>query len=467
MADHIIFVVNRLNNPLFIGCNIVKFDIPHINRLLNNAEIFPDIYTRSKSDGYIVSDHVLDLQVLSRLIWFERPGGHSVEAWSKKFGKHKPEIEIYDDPSMIEEYVRRCEADVDITKDIWETLKRHYLNPSFKSSIEVEHVMAIIAQEMETNGFGFNLTQAERLRTQIERELEILSNDIIAHVGDVVDEVRTYTLKRNKDGQLSAKTYEVLNGIDTGFQNGDKFYKTFYRPFNPGSPKDRIDFLNSCGWKPTDKTKTHKSCERELQDAAKRKDWAEVKRHQKRLERFTEYGWEVSEDNLETLPKDAPEAARKLTEWLTLNGRLTHLKTWLSCAAAGERPGEGIIHGGFLHIGAWTGRMSHHNPNQGNIFGIPHLPKGETIETVSPVMRVKLKYDKALRTLWKAKPGRILVGTDAEGIQLRVLAHYMNDPEYSFAVANGDKKDKTDVHNVNLRALGLSHITRDHAKTFI
>ena len=63
--------------------------------------------------------------------------------------------------------------------------------------------------------------------------------------------------------------------------------------------------------------------------------------------------------------------------------------------------------------------------------------------------------------------GCYLVGTDAEGIQLRVLAHLMKSEEYVHAIVSGKKEDETDIHNLNRKALGMSHVTRDMAKTFI
>ena len=52
-----------------------------------------------------------------------------------------------------------------------------------------------------------------------------------------------------------------------------------------------------------------------------------------------------------------------------------------------------------------------------------------------------------------------LVGVDASGLELRCLAHYMDDPEYTNIVLTGD------VHTANQQAAGLR--TRDQAKTFI
>lgn len=71
------------------------------------------------------------------------------------------------------------------------------------------------------------------------------------------------------------------------------------------------------------------------------------------------------------------------------------------------------------------------------------------------------------RGLWRVEEGNWLVGTDAEGIQLRILADLMQSDDYVHAIISGRKEDETDIHNLNKRALGLSHATRDMAKTFI
>lgn len=175
-----------------------------------------------------------------------------------------------------------------------------------------------------------------------------------------------------------------------------------------------------------------------------------------RGEKFSRYGWTCSEVNLSTLPEDAPEGARNLSEWLTLEGRRSSLVEWL-----GHVKDDGRIHGRFTHIGAWTGRMAHSAPNQANIPAAFHG------KVKSAVDAVKDKYDGKMRALWCVEEGNWLVGTDAEGIQLRILAHLMKSDEYIHAIVSGKKEDETDIHNVNKRALGLPHVTRDMAKTFI
>ena len=63
------------------------------------------------------------------------------------------------------------------------------------------------------------------------------------------------------------------------------------------------------------------------------------------------------------------------------------------------------------------------------------------------------------RSMFTARPGRVLVGYDATGLELRMLAHYMNDPDYTEVLLNGD------IHTYNQELAGLP--TRDAAKTFI
>ena len=175
-------------------------------------------------------------------------------------------------------------------------------------------------------------------------------------------------------------------------------------------------------------------------------------------EHYKKYGWKCNEDNLKTLPKTAPEAVKSLAEWLTLEGRRSSLEEWIN-----QVEDDGRIHAKFWHIGAWTQRMSHSSPNLANISAV--WPEDKEPET--PVEKVKAKYDSDCRSLFMADHNAWLVGCDAEGIQLRILAHYMQSEEYVEAILKGDKKFNTDIHSVNKRALGSICKSRDDAKTFV
>jgi DNA polymerase-1 len=181
-----------------------------------------------------------------------------------------------------------------------------------------------------------------------------------------------------------------------------------------------------------------------------------MKSDTEKREHYTRYGWTVDETNLKTLPASAPQAAKDLVKWLTLEGRRKSLTEWLGCVAD-----DGKIHGKYWPIGAWTHRMAHSAPNSANIAA----PFSGTPTT--PVEEIKERFDGPMRNLWEASPGAWLVGTDAEGIQLRLLAHYMKSKDYVDAICKGSKDDGTDIHNMNKKALGPICRTRDDAKTFI
>ena len=167
-------------------------------------------------------------------------------------------------------------------------------------------------------------------------------------------------------------------------------------------------------------------------------------------ERLKELGWKPKEFTETGIPKidetvlaniKIPEA-QTIAEYLMLNKRISQIESWME--AVGK---DGRVHGKVITNGAVTGRMTHSSPNMAQI------PNAGSI------------YGPECRECWTVEEGNVLVGCDASGLELRMLAHYMKDEDYVRTVCEGSSKDGTDVHTVNQRAAGLS--TRDNAKTFI
>ena len=233
-----------------------------------------------------------------------------------------------------------------------------------------------------------------------------------------------------------------------------------YKSFNPGSTKDRVEKLWEAGWNPTEKSNGHYKFTLKGEVGQKwptnGKTILTQEMYDDKKEYYSYYGWTVSDENLATLPNSAPQAAKSLASWLCLNGRLKALEERIRCCDA-----DGRIRTTFWHIGSWTHRKAHSSPNLANISSPFHG------EVVTAVDAIKDRYDADMRRMFTVDEGHYLVGTDAESIQLRVLAHYLKNDAYIEAIVNGKKEDETDIHNVNKRALTLSHLTRDHAKTFI
>ena len=164
-------------------------------------------------------------------------------------------------------------------------------------------------------------------------------------------------------------------------------------------------------------------------------------------ERLIEKGWKpdkhtdkgniiVSEEVLSKI-KDIPEA-EMFSRYFLLQKRTGLLKSWIQECQEDER-----VRGKVLTLRTVTGRMAHHGPNMAQVPAI-----------YSP-------YGKECRSLWTVSntDTHSLVGTDASGLEIRCLAHYMDNAKFTDIVLSGD------VHTANQQAAGLK--TRDQAKTFI
>ena len=141
----------------------------------------------------------------------------------------------------------------------------------------------------------------------------------------------------------------------------------------------------------------------------------------------------VDEAVLDTI--DLPEA-RVISEYLMLQKRYAQVHSWLEHVQE-----DGRVHGRVISNGAVTGRMTHQSPNMAQVPA-----------SYSP-------YGHECRSCWTVPEGKKLVGFDASGLELRMLAHYMDDKEFTNVLLTED------IHTRNQMAAGLE--TRPQAKTFI
>jgi len=411
----------------FVFHNGIGFDVPVINRLLGHT---------------IEEKDVIDTLIISRLVNYDVLGGHSLDAWGRRLGLHKGDFKDFAG-GLTQEMEDYCVNDVAVTLKLFERFKPVIMDKQWAKALRCEHDIQIVCEQMRRNGFAFDADTAEKMLVEILDRMDLLQDQFQIDFPPVLKEVKRIKYRVKADGSLYKSVTDALEKYPQTHKDGDDLVCYDYVEFSASSPKQRIERLWEAGWKPYEKTKGHIAFERDGTDPDKAKHYA-----------F--YGWTCSENNLNTLPPTAPSGAKALAEWLTLDGRRSSLVEWLGCVAP-----DGRIHGRFNHIGAWTGRLSHAAPNQANIPAAFHGDAKTAVE------EVKAKYDGPFRALWTVEEGNWLVGTDAEGIQLRVLADLMQSEEYVHAIISGKKEDETDIHNLNRKALGLDHIIRDDAKTFI
>ena len=132
---------------------------------------------------------------------------------------------------------------------------------------------------------------------------------------------------------------------------------------------------------------------------------------------------------------DLPEA-KAVARYMMLQKRVAQIDSWLKAVKD-----DGRVHGRVITNGAVTGRMTHQSPN------------------MAQVPAVSAPFGTECRSCWTVDEGNVLVGIDASGLELRMLAHYMDDENYTNELLNGD------IHTANQRAAGLE--SRPLAKTFI
>lgn len=419
------------------GHNILGYDLKVITDLLgvHTPTAYPD---------------VIDTLIVSKLVDYSRPLGHSLESYGTELGLLK--IKFNDFTKYSKELEQYCIRDVEVNYRVYLKYLRVLKSSEWSSSLKLEHSFQTIVNNLSTNGFSFNSTKALKLLNKVKEELEILDKEILDAFRPKLKLVREVNPRPTKYNTISLSSIpQAIRTAEEGdlsaYTVGAPFSYCRWTEFNPSSHKQLIQVLTEAGWQPTDKTTTHIDLERHINRLKySRGDRTAIDKELAecyiKLENLKKTGWKINETNLSTLPEDAPASARYLAKRILLESRRRTLTEWLDLVQEDNR-----IHGKFYGIGAWTHRMAHQNPNTANI------PTGAKL------------YGDEMRSLWQAPRNRLLVGVDAEGIQLRIFAHYIDDPEFTESLVRGKKEDKSDPHSLNARILGRGD--RQSAKRFI
>lgn len=367
------------------------------------------------------------------------------------------EVKIWKEANDLSEYIKAASLivahngiafDFHLLKKLWKcqiTLKRvedtlvlsRLLNPSLEGGHSLNNLGKLLGvQKIEFNDFNLETHTLDEMIEYCVQDVEVLHKvynylqyelkrqDFSTKSQELEHEVQAIIAGQERNGfkfdepsamRLLAELKAKLDAITVAMQSifparvtSGRTHKTTGRPlsdivedFNPGSRKQIAERLQEKGWKPS---------------------------------RFTEKGSVIiDETTLEGL--DFPEA-KAIAEYLMLQKRIAQIESWIEAIGS-----DGRVHGKVITNGAVTGRMTHHSPNMAQV------PNSSAI------------YGLECRDLWIVEKGCKLVGIDASGLELRMLAHYMNDNEYTNEVVSGD------IHTANQTAAGLE--TRNQAKTFI
>ncbi len=305
---------------LLVGHNILKFDIPVINKL------YPE---------YKIEGDVFDTLLVSRLIWTNRKeldfqmkelplklaGRHSLESWGYRLGLRKGEFAKTNDfANWSEEMQKYCELDVEVTYEFWKLIQKQNYS---QEAIKLEHDFARCIYLQEAHGFHFDVASAKKLyaslanrRLELEKSLTSAFPKWQKYIGTFIPKRDNKTLGYKKD--VPVKRYKELT-------------------FNPNSRDHISDRLMNKGWKPKEFTPDGKP--------------------------------KVDESILSTL--NFPEA-KLLSEHFLIAKRIGMLaegnNAWLKLQQ------DGKIYGSVITNGANTGRCTHQKPNvaQTPSVGVPY-----------------------------------------------------------------------------------------------
>ena len=378
------------------------------DRLIGHNIIGFDVPVIKKLYGVDLSDkELVDTLIMSRLFNPVREGGHSLEMWGYRLKYPKKDFDEYEKYSS--KMLDYCRRDVQLNSLVLRELKKEGLGFS-KESVQLEQEVSLILKEQEDTGFLFDAYKSEILLAELREKMQATEDEVhqVFKPRKVFEKIMP---SYRKDGTLSKlgvsettnKKVHLLGSEYMLLKNGTPhFVRTHEEEFNLGSRKQIGEYLQDFGWKP---------------------------------ERFTPTGQPIIDEGTLNKVKHIPEA-KLIAEFLLLQKRVAQISSWTEAVEE-----DGRIHGFVISTGTITGRMSARSPN------------------LQQVPSVKSPYGAECRSCWIVPKDYKLVGIDASGLELRMLAHYMKDKEFINEIVNGD------IHARNQKIAGLK--SRSQSKSII
>lgn len=282
---------------------------------------------------------------------------------------------------------------------------------SIENALFIEHHVQRIITQQEEVGVVFNKTRARFYIHSLRERKERLYRKVRPYLSLQLEVPYTAAVSRPflKDGSYSANTKSWYENSEDLHLVAGPFSRVRYSEPNLASRTQLVSQLIQRGWVPAS---------------------------------FTEKGnpkLTVDGEPCPSLEKIGDEVGGWIAEWYILNHRESQIEGWC------RRVRGGRISAQATTIGTPTFRFRHK--------GVVNVPRKASL------------FGKRMRSLFTVEAGRRMVGYDASSLELRMLAHYLNDEEYTNAVVYGRQEDGTDIHSKNTRDAGLPD--RTTGKTFI
>lgn len=418
---------------VLIGHNIIGYDIPALFKL------YEFVYTGKLEDTLIMSRLASTNRPMHpkcpKSIWDEHNqknktvGPHTLMNLGFLAGVMKGDFGTDAGwETFSEDMLKYCEQDVAVNVSVYDMLTRELRGFSdYSADLEME-VAAILSQQQRT-GWLFDIKKAMHLVNELNEKVVDLEDEVHKTFKPLAKMIKEIQPRKKVGGTLSSvglkflKEYETLipipdtvDGAMTVEYTSGSFTRIDWPEFNLGSRQQIVQQLEHRGWKPTLRTENGTAI--------------------------------VSEPVLDSIKEEFTEASL-LADYFMVTKRLSMINSWVE----NYNDDTGRLHGYVNTLGAVTGRCTHSGPN------LAQVPASKmSKETGEILWGFEGAYGADCRSLFIVPEGYKQVGCDASGLEIRCLAHYMNNAEYTDLVLNGD------IHTYNQKAAGLE--LRAQAKTF-
>ena len=218
-----------------IGHNIIRYDIPVVERLLDVS----------------IDCKITDTLVMSRLYNPQLEGGHSLAAWGERL--KFPKGDYHDWTALTPEMVEYCQQDVRVTECLYKKLKQE-LAPFGDDSVDLEHSVQSAIGRQITNGWLLDERKATDLVAQLQEKQYDLEEAVHEKFRPLPTFVKEIVPKYKKDGSLSSVGLKFLG--DNWTQVDGTFSRIDWPEFNLGSRQQIGRYLRLFGWKPNKFTET-------------------------------------------------------------------------------------------------------------------------------------------------------------------------------------------------------------------
>ena len=242
-----------LSQRFLVGHNIIRFDIPILEKLL-------DIKIEAKLiDTLGLSWYLTPSEIRNGIVVPKRK--HGLESWGEHYGVPKPEIDDWENLSL-EDYCHRCEEDVKINSLLWIDQYNYLLKLYDNNITDVFRAINYLSfkldclKEQEENPCHIDKKSCEENLIALNEEIEIKELELSSKM-PLKKNYKTVTKPKKpfkKDGTLSVAGERWNNWIHEF--NLDADTESFemvvsVEEGNPNSHKQVKDWLLSLGWKPT------------------------------------------------------------------------------------------------------------------------------------------------------------------------------------------------------------------------